>query len=100
MLELTWAPEGDALLLVGLADAIVAVAIHTGAGVPVVQVNIGRALRAGPRAELGQVAGIARLSARNPRCFQLQNKHNFKGRAGAGPAVQHRSRSQLWAGPS
>lgn len=71
-LALTWAPEGDALLLVGLADAVVAVAIHAMARVPIVQVNVGRALRAGPGAELGQVTGIARLSARNPRWLELQ----------------------------
>lgn len=98
--SLTWAPEGDALLLVCLADAVVAVAIHAVAGVPIVQVNIGRALRAGPRAELGQIAGIARLSAGNPRCLQLQNKQNIKGRAVPGSAMQHRSRFPHWPGPS
>lgn len=56
----------------GLADAVVAVAIHAVARVPIVQVHVGRALRAGPGAELGQVAGIARLSARNPRWLELQ----------------------------
>lgn len=69
MLRLTLAPEGDALLLVGLADAVVAVAIHPVARMPIVQVHISWAVRAGSSAELWQVAGIARLSARNPRWF-------------------------------
>lgn len=99
-IALTWAPEGDALLLMGLADAVVAVPIHPMARVPVVQVNIGRALRAGPRAELGQVTRIARLSARNPRWFQLQNKQNLSACALAGSAMQHRSRFVCWPGPS
>lgn len=100
VLALTWAPEGDALLLVGLADAVVAVPIHAVAAVPVVQVHVGRALRAGPRAELGQVAGIARLSARNPRRFELQNRQDFSGCAVAGSATQHLNRFLQWPGPS
>ena len=51
----------------GLADAVVAVAVHAGAGVAVVQVHVGRAVGAGARAELGQVARVPRLAARRAR---------------------------------
>ena len=69
-----WSPEGDALLLVGLADAVVAVAIHPLAWVPVVQVHVGRAVRTGPRAELREVAGIAGVPTRGSRRLQLQGQ--------------------------
>lgn len=52
------APERDALLLVGLADAVVAIAVHPVARVPVVQVHVSWAVRAGSRAKLRQIAGI------------------------------------------
>lgn len=55
-----------------LADAVVAVAFHAVAGVPVVQVNIGGAVRAGAGAELGQVTGVTGLSAQGASRFQLQ----------------------------
>lgn len=42
----------------GLADAVVAVAVHPVARVPVVQVHIRWAVRAGSRAKLWQIAGI------------------------------------------
>jgi len=61
------APEGDTLLLVGLAYTVVAIAVHPVARVPVVQVDVSRAVRAGSCAKLWQITGIARLSARNPR---------------------------------
>lgn len=67
----TWSPERDALLLVGLTDAIVAVAVHPLTRVPVVQVHVGGAVRAGPRAELWEVAGVARVPARCSRRFEL-----------------------------
>lgn len=58
VLRLTLAPEGDALLLVGLADAAVAIAVLPLARVPVVQVDVGWAVRAGSGAKLRQIAGI------------------------------------------
>lgn len=67
----TWPPEGDALLLVGLADAVVAVAIHPLARVPVVQVHVGWAVRTGPRAELWEVAGVAGVPTCGSRWLQL-----------------------------
>jgi len=48
----TWTPQGDALLLMSLTDAIVAVTIHIVACMPVVQVHIGGAVGVGPGAEL------------------------------------------------
>ena len=58
----TWAPEGDALLLVGLADAVVAVALHIVAGVTVMQVHIGRTVGTDTGAELRQVTRVTGLS--------------------------------------
>lgn len=40
----TWSPQSDALLLMSLTDAVVAVTIHIVARVSVVQVHIGRAV--------------------------------------------------------
>lgn len=71
---LTLPPERDALLLVGLADAVVAVAVHVVAGVPVVQVDVGGAVGVGAGAELGQVAGVARLPAGRARRLQLRGR--------------------------
>lgn len=51
----TLAPQRDALLLVSLANAVVAVAVHVLAGVAVVEVNVGGAVRAGSGAKLRQV---------------------------------------------
>lgn len=51
----TWPPEGDALLLMRLADAVVAIAVHIVTCVSVVQVDICRAVGAGASAELGEV---------------------------------------------
>lgn len=66
----TWSPQGDALLLVSLADAVVAVALHVVAGVSVMQINVGRAVRVGTRAELWQVARVSGLATK--RAGQLQ----------------------------
>lgn len=60
----TWAPERDALLLVSLAHAVVAISVHLVAGVAVMQVDVGRAVRAAASAELRQVAGVAGLATR------------------------------------
>lgn len=68
----TWTPECDALLLVSLAHAVVAVAVHLVAGVAVMQVDVGRAVRAAASAELGKVAGVGGLAARRARRLQLQ----------------------------
>lgn len=80
----TWSPERDALLLVGLADAVVAVAIHALARVPIVEVHVGRAVRAGPRAEFREVAGIAGAPTGRARGLQLQ------GQGGYGPGCHLR----------
>lgn len=45
-----------------LADAVVAVALNALAGVPVMQVDVGWAVRVGAGTELGQVAGVTGLS--------------------------------------
>ena len=74
---LTGAPQGDALLLVGLADAVVAVAVHAGAGVAVMQVHVGGAVGAGARAELWQVARVPRLAARRARQLQLSEQLGY-----------------------
>lgn len=74
----TWAPERDALLLVSLTHAVVAVSVHLVAGVAVVQVDVGRTVRAAAGAELGQVAGVGGLAARRARRLQL----HWSGAAG------------------
>lgn len=51
----TCSPQGDALLLVGLTDAVVAVALNVVAGVSIMQINIGWAVRVGTSTELWQV---------------------------------------------
>ena len=50
-------------MLVRLADAIVAVPVHAVAGVPVVEVHVGRAVGVGASAELWQVTGVTGFSA-------------------------------------
>lgn len=77
----------------GLADAIVAVAVHALTRVPVVQVHVGWAASTGSRAELREVTGVAGAPARGPRRLQLQgeggSEHAHRGtgsqaRAGQG----------------
>lgn len=58
----------------GLADAVVAVALDAVTRVPVVQINVGGAVRAGARAELWQVAGVAGLPAQGASWLQLQTR--------------------------
>lgn len=71
-----------------LADAVVAVAFHAVTGVPVVQVDVGGAVRAGARAELGQVAGVTGLATQRAGWFQLEAhgsinvNHTFMEREG------------------
>lgn len=67
----TWSPERDTLLLVGLTDAVEAVTIHALTRVPVVQIHVGWAVGAGPRAELREVTGVAGVPARRPCWLQL-----------------------------
>lgn len=67
----TWSPQGDALLLVGLADAVVAVALHVVARMAIMQINVGRAVRVGTSAELWQVTGVTGLSAERASGFEL-----------------------------
>lgn len=66
----------------GLADAVVAVALHGVAGVAVVEVNVGRAVGVGARAEFGQVARVAGLATHGARRCELeknQSKHESFG---------------------
>lgn len=70
----TLAPQRDALLLVCLADAVVAVAIDVVAGVAVVQVDVGGAMWAGAGAELGEITGVTGFTARSSCRLQLHTK--------------------------
>ena len=67
----TLAPQRDALLLVSLADAVVTVAVHVVAGVAVVQVDVGGAVRAGAGAELRQITGVTGFTAWSACWLQL-----------------------------
>lgn len=78
---LTCPPQGDALLLVSLADAVVAVAFDAVTGVPVVQIHVGGAVRAGARAELWQVAGVTGLSTQGASWFQLEAENHISQRS-------------------
>lgn len=53
------APQCDTLLLMSLADAVITVAIHIVAGVAIMQVDVGGAVRAGTGAELGEITRVA-----------------------------------------
>lgn len=67
----TWSPECDTLLLVGLADAIVAVTIHSLTRVPIMKVHIGWAVRGSSCTEFWEVTGIAGGSACSSWRLQL-----------------------------
>lgn len=64
-------PQSDALLLMRLADSIVAVAVHTEAGVTVMKVNVGGTVRARPGTKLRQVTRVTGLATRRPGWLQL-----------------------------
>ncbi len=64
-------PQRDALLLVSLADAVVTVTVHVVAGVAVVQVDVGGAVRAGTSAELGEITRVAGFTAWSACWLQL-----------------------------
>lgn len=66
------APQRDTLLLVSLADAIITVAVHVVAGVTVMQVDVGGAVRAGTGAELREITRVAGFTARCACWFQLR----------------------------
>lgn len=72
-LKRTLAPQRDTLLLVSLANAVVTVAIHIVAGVAVVQVDVGGAVRAGAGAELGQITGVTGFTAWSACWLQLHS---------------------------
>ena len=55
----------------GLADAVVAVPFHLVAGVPVMQIDVGGAVRVGTGTELRQVTGVTGLSTRGTSRFEL-----------------------------
>lgn len=59
------------MLLMILADAVVAVAFNAVAGMAIMQINVGRTVRVGTGAELRQVAGVAGLSTKSASWFQL-----------------------------
>lgn len=67
----TWPPKGDALLLVSLADAIVAVAVNVVAGVSVMQINVWWAVGVGTSTELWQVTWVTGLSTQGASWLQL-----------------------------
>lgn len=67
----TLAPKCDTLLLVSLADAVVTVAVHVLAGVAVMQVDVGGAVRAAAGAELRKITGVAGFAARRACRLQL-----------------------------
>ncbi len=67
----TCSPQGDALLLMSLADAVVAVAFDIVAGVPVMKINVGWAVRVGTCAELWQVTRVTGLPTQGASRFQL-----------------------------
>lgn len=54
-----------------LADAVVAVAFDVVAGVSIMQINVGRAVRVGTGAELWQVTGVTGLPTQGASWFQL-----------------------------
>lgn len=54
-----------------LADTVVAVALDIVAGVPIMQINVGWAVRAGPGTELWQVARVSGLSTEGASQLQL-----------------------------
>ena len=68
------APQCDTLLLVSLANAVIAVAVHVVAGVAVVQVDVGGAVRAGAGAELGQITGVTGFTAWSAGRLQLRSE--------------------------
>lgn len=72
------APQCDTLLLVSLADAIVTVAAHVVAGVAVMQVDVGGAVRAGAGAELRQIARVAGFTAGRACQLQLHSEDKKK----------------------
>lgn len=64
----------------GLADAVVTVAVHVVAGVAVVQVDVRGTVGAAAGAELGEVAGVAGLSAGRARRLQLRSDNDHSVR--------------------
>lgn len=75
---ITRSPQGDALLFMCLADAVVAVAHHVVAGVTVVKIDVGRAVRAGTGAELRQVTWVTGLSTHGPSWLKLWRTETSK----------------------
>lgn len=57
-----------------LTDAVVAVALHVVAGVSIMQINVGRTVRVGPRAELWQVARVSGLPTKGAGQLQLRTQ--------------------------
>ncbi len=74
------APQRDTLLLVSLADAVVTVAVHVVAGVAVMQVDVGGAVRAGASAELREITRVTGFTAWSPCWLQLQRREVQKYR--------------------
>lgn len=65
------APQCDALLLVSLTDAVITVAVLVVAGVAVMQVDVGGAVRAATGAELRQITRVTGFTAGSACWLQL-----------------------------
>lgn len=69
----TLAPQGDTLLFVSLTDAVITVAVHVVAGVAIMQVDVGGAVRACTGAELREVTRVTGFTAWGACWFQLHS---------------------------
>lgn len=72
----TLAPQCDTLLLVSLADTVITVTVHVVAGMAVMQVDIGGAVRAGTSAELWQITRVTGFTALSACWLQLHSASN------------------------
>lgn len=70
-----------------LADAVITVAVHVVAGVAVVQVDVGGAVRAGTGAELGEITRVTGFAAWSACWLQLHPKND----SGQQPVRQRQS---------
>lgn len=77
-LQHTLTPQCNTLLLVSLADAVITVAVHVVAGVAVMQVDVGGAVRAGTSAELRQITRVTGLTAWSACWLQLHSNVDSK----------------------
>lgn len=73
----TLTPQCDTLLLVSLAYAVITVTIHVVAGVAIVKVDVGGAVRVVAGAKLWQIARVTGLTARRARWLQLRRNQRY-----------------------